>query len=460
MTRFSSPLDDRGRLLERPRTGPTPIRAVVDPVPAPGLDGVDDARAELLGSLRTLARAARAEAGLAGGAGLTVLLGGGRVHAGSDASAEALEAMQDALAEGPGCTAVAARCTVRSGTVGTVERRWPQLVRRARSLGVRAMISLPLLAGGEPLGVLTLYFRTAADLGATPEDTLRRAAHDALQTLLDLRLRALLEESSRSLECARRERSEVDLAVGLLMDRYGFTASQATVLVVQLARQDGVSTEAAARGLTGRDGQVVRPRPWGGPDRPARRDGQPDLDRVLAADLRGLVADLRTGEGTRTSLLMLEKHLDLSVPSALGLTLVLGGRARGPVVRLNLLRRAVQPDEVAAVLEIALSALVPRAEGTVVLYASHPRAFVHLGTALGLAPGDLAEQRTRPTRALVPGIEGLQRRATFDRALGVLLNRGYDLTGALTELQGRAEAARTDLGTAARTLLAAPSSTA
>lgn len=179
----------------------------------------------------------------------------------------------------------------------------------------------------------------------------------------------------------------------------------------------------------------------------------PDLDRVLAADLRDLVADLGPDDHTRTSVAMLEHHLQRAVPSALGLTLVLAAPPTGAPVRVNVLRRALAPAEIAAVLEVPLDALVPEAEGSVVLYASHPRAFDHLAAALGLGPDDLGEQPAPPTRVLEPGIEGLRDRAVVDRGLGVLLNRGHDLDGARTALQQRAEESGTDLAAAARSLL-------
>lgn len=184
----------------------------------------------------------------------------------------------------------------------------------------------------------------------------------------------------------------------------------------------------------------------------ARATKEPDLDRVLAADLRELVADLGTDDHTWTSLAMLERHLHHTVPSALGLTFVLPRSAAGPGVRVNLLRRRVEPIEVAVTLEIALAALALGTEGAVVLYASHRRAFAHLGSVLGLRPDDLVEQAP-PASTIEPGIEGLHDRTTVNRGLGVLLNRGHDLVGARDELQYRAAENGTDLAGAARALL-------
>lgn len=205
-------------------------------------------------SLHAAARTARDHAGEADGAVVSVVLGAGGAYAGSDAWAEAVEEVQHALGEGPGPTATTGAATVRSGTIGAGEGRWPRFAERVRVLGVGGVVVVPLLAGDDRLGSLTLWFRDAGGLEATGETVLRRTAEATLRVLLDVRLRALLEESVRCLEGARRDRAEVDHAVGLLVDRYGFTANQALVLVVQLARQDGVSAVAAARALTGRPG--------------------------------------------------------------------------------------------------------------------------------------------------------------------------------------------------------------
>lgn len=202
--------------------------------------------------LLALARHAHDRVAVADGAAVTLVLGSGPAPVGSNTYAQAVETAQLALGEGPGLAALAAGTPVRSSTIGSGEERWPHFVRRALVLSVRGVVALPLLVGDDRLGLLTLYYRDPESLEATSDADLHDAADAALQVLDDLRLRALLTESAACIDTARSDRAEVDLAVGLLIDRYALTANQALVLVVQLARQDGVSAAVAARSLTGR----------------------------------------------------------------------------------------------------------------------------------------------------------------------------------------------------------------
>jgi anti-anti-sigma factor len=50
------------------------------------------------------------------------------------------------------------------------ERRWPTLVTRARQLGIGAILSSPLVAGGQPVGALNVYSRTAGAFAAKEQE--------------------------------------------------------------------------------------------------------------------------------------------------------------------------------------------------------------------------------------------------------------------------------------------------
>ena len=190
----------------------------------------------------------------------------------------------------------------------------------------------------------------------------------------------------------------------------------------------------------------------------AGRPRQAELSRELAADLRDLAVDLSAGGYTRTTLRMLERNLLRSVPSVLAATITLRNLRSGCGVEVNLVRRIVEAGEVMSGLKVPLAALVPTLAGHTTFYASQPAAFADLvedlATALRVPPHDLDQRVPPPSGAIRPGIEGLQDFSLVNRALGVLLNRGYELTAARTELQARAERSGTELVAAARAILA------
>lgn len=192
----------------------------------------------------------------ADGVGLTVLLGGGPVYAGSNAYTDAIDQVQYGLREGPCLSALASRHIIRSSTPRTTRRRWPRLSQHAADLALGSMLSVPIVVDDELLGSLNLYARHPRSLDGARPVTLSRAAGSAGDMVLSSRLLALVEDGSRSIGTALEDRAVVDLAVGLLMDRHACSAGEALVMVHQLARQDGVSAVAAAAELTASAGAV------------------------------------------------------------------------------------------------------------------------------------------------------------------------------------------------------------
>lgn len=180
---------------------------------------------------------------------------------------------------------------------------------------------------------------------------------------------------------------------------------------------------------------------------------------MLVADLRDLVVDLAAHGYTSTTLRMLDHTLRRYVPSTLGVTVdVRTDRGCSSAVRITLTRRTVDPYEVAASLAVPLDRLSPCLDGAATFHASEWGAFDRvageLAAALDIDTDDLDLRPGPPTAPLVPGVSGLTDFALVNRALGVLLNRGWALEDARAELRRRAEAAGVDLTAAARTVLA------
>ena len=84
----------------------------------------------------------------------------------SDDEAAAIELLQTELGEGPTTDALVTSRRSHHRDLGSSEarRRWPRFASAATEHGVTAVLALPLLTRGEPIGVLGLYRRQPGDL--------------------------------------------------------------------------------------------------------------------------------------------------------------------------------------------------------------------------------------------------------------------------------------------------------
>ncbi len=203
--------------------------------------------------MQRVARSTRTFAPAADGTGTALLVGERWVFAGSNVFTRAVDRVQYGLGEGPCLSAVSEGVVVRSGDLGSDEHRWPGFTAHASDLALRSVVSAPMVVGDEVIGSLNLYSRTAGGFEETRTETLEQAAVAAAAVLSRPRLLALAETAALALADAARNRAEVDLAVGLLMDRYTLSAGHAVVLIGQLARHDGVGELDAARSLLSQD---------------------------------------------------------------------------------------------------------------------------------------------------------------------------------------------------------------
>ncbi|RYZ32059.1 MAG: GAF domain-containing protein [Propionibacteriaceae bacterium] len=223
---------------------PGQVRTSGDPVAAVA------AMVELDRSLREIARRASVQVGVADGVGATLLVQGREVFAGSNPFTEAVDAVQYGLHLGPCVAAVASERVVRSRTIGTGERRWGQFTPEAAALELRSVVSTPVWSGRRVIGSLNLYGRHATSFDTADTASVQRDTEHLTRAMTTAWLLAVAAANAQVLVRAVRDREDVDVAVGLLMDRYRMTASHARILIGQLAAQDGVSEPVAARSLT------------------------------------------------------------------------------------------------------------------------------------------------------------------------------------------------------------------
>ena len=265
------------------------------------------ATVELRLHLGELARRTHRMLGVPDGVGATLLVEGRAVYAGSNPFTDAVDEVQYRLGRGPCVTAVASRRVVRSRTIGAEERgtrergagerRWGSFTPQAGALGLRSVVSLPVRLEGTVVGSLNLYGHHAATFDTTTTHDLGDSSAAAARTTgladasdpagttywadttgtrgttgsggtTDLAVAGVLFDTdtvgramasawlvavaaanAQALGRAVGDREDIDVAVGLLMDRYRMSASHARILIGQLAAQDHVSKPDAARSL-------------------------------------------------------------------------------------------------------------------------------------------------------------------------------------------------------------------
>ena len=133
------------------------------------------------------------------------------------------------LSEGPCLDSVRGRTTVISQDLGH-DPRWRSWAPRAvDSLGVRAMMSVPLHASVEEVGSLNLYADRARAFDDEQQALARTLAGQLAVAVADARL---LDERERALLA----RTGIGQAQGIVMERYGLSADQALDLLSRIAR--------------------------------------------------------------------------------------------------------------------------------------------------------------------------------------------------------------------------------
>lgn len=136
--------------------------------------------------------------------------------ASSDATARALDEMQNGFGDGPCLTALRSRTTVVVPDLAE-EHRWAPYVRAAAEKGVSSILAVPLDLAGEAQAVLNLY--SGCSNGFSPDDiTIVEAFADQAASSLRLVLRiAQLSEARNDLTAAMQSRTVIDMAVGAIM---------------------------------------------------------------------------------------------------------------------------------------------------------------------------------------------------------------------------------------------------
>ncbi|WP_375431674.1 GAF and ANTAR domain-containing protein [uncultured Friedmanniella sp.] len=147
--------------------------------------------------------------------------------ASSDDQAELLDETQYDRDGGPCLQALNTGLAVESADVAT-ETRWPAYCVVARGQGLRASLSLPMIAGGVTLAALNVYsFDPAVTFGTTER---RQCVAFARHAAVLLRLATRQQQDGillAQLEAALNSRTVIDQALGIIMTQQRCTAAQA-----------------------------------------------------------------------------------------------------------------------------------------------------------------------------------------------------------------------------------------
>ncbi|WP_138757847.1 GAF and ANTAR domain-containing protein [Modestobacter altitudinis] len=202
-----------------------------------------DTALELVTSL-----AATTTAGTLGAAVTVVDEHGRRSRAASNQAVEQADTLQYELDEGPCLTAWATRELVRIDDT-TTDGRWPRWNTAVQALGVRSVLSAPLIVGGEAIGAMKVYCERPMNYGPHDEHIMGLLAEQAAILLSNTQSLQEARRLSRELTGALASRDTIAHAVGVLLGRGAASAHEAFATLADAARQTNRPVEEIARAL-------------------------------------------------------------------------------------------------------------------------------------------------------------------------------------------------------------------
>jgi|tagenome__1003787_1003787.scaffolds.fasta_scaffold20752321_1 GAF domain-containing protein len=192
-----------------------------------------------------------AEATIAGtiGAGVTIAdEHGKRSKAASNQLVEQADALQYEFDEGPCLTAWRTRQLVRIDDTVT-DSRWPSWNNAAARLGVRAVLSVPMVVDDESIGAIKVYSDQPAGYGEHDERVMSLFGEQAAILLANAQSLEQARRLSRQLTDALRGRDVIVRATGVLLARGAADEAAAFTALTDAARRSGQTVQQLAREL-------------------------------------------------------------------------------------------------------------------------------------------------------------------------------------------------------------------
>jgi GAF domain-containing protein len=192
--------------------------------------------------------AATTTAGTLGAAVTVVDEHGKRSRATSHQAVQQADALQYELDEGPCLTAWRTQEMVRIDET-TTDVRWPRWSKAVSRLGVRSVLSAPLLAVGEPVGAMKVYSARPSNYGPHEEHVMRLLAAQAAILLANSQSLREVRQLSRQLTEALGRRDTIAQATGVLLARGASSQQEAFGRLAAAAQQSHRPIEDVARAL-------------------------------------------------------------------------------------------------------------------------------------------------------------------------------------------------------------------
>ncbi len=216
------------------------------------LQGMLVSREVAAAAVEQLAEVARDMIDSAVGAGASLIdADGTRVStATTDRVAARADELQYRLGEGP-CLSAWATSAVQRLDDTDADDRWPTWSAAARGLGIRSVLSVPLVFRDDCIGALKIYSTGAAAFDAEDERRLVLLSTAAAALLGMARGDDGPRQLSAALAGAMADRQTIAIATGVLMERNRVDREAAHYLLLDQSRREGESLVQVARELLG-----------------------------------------------------------------------------------------------------------------------------------------------------------------------------------------------------------------
>lgn len=184
------------------------------------------------------------------GCGVTLVDGSGAATttAATNPLVEHADRLQYELAGGPCLTAFEQRVVVRMDDLD-VDPRWPGWVAAVLQLGVRSVLSAPLVAGDRCVGALKVYSEQPRAFDEVTERRLTLFAAQAAIVLANVQSAETARRLSDDLKNALRTRDAVSAAKGVLMARNAVDEDAGLALLLGQAQREGRPLRDVARAV-------------------------------------------------------------------------------------------------------------------------------------------------------------------------------------------------------------------
>jgi ANTAR domain/GAF domain len=130
------------------------------------------------------------------------------------------------------------------------EQRWPTFTPKARALGIRAILSSPLVAHTRPVGALNIYSLQPDAFGSDDQSLAMRFATEVSAILTDAGMDVSDDRRSEQFQASLRSREVIAQAQGVIMGREHITEDEAYTILRSHSQGTNISLRECAEEVT------------------------------------------------------------------------------------------------------------------------------------------------------------------------------------------------------------------